>query len=201
MIKVIIFDFSGVCSSNEEPPFIREFAIKYDLDIEAFEEAYHELMVEAEQDEITGEDMWQRLCEKFNIEIDIDKTIAEMISWKEYDQDMLKFVGSLKSKYKTALFSNYNKKYWDLIKEKIDLSLYFDLVLVSYQVKARKTNPEGFRVILEEFAVKSEEVVFIDDSQKNLLEPEQLGIHTILFKDKEQLIEDLKTIGIEVAKK
>lgn len=198
MIKLILFDFSGVCSLEEETPYVRDFAENHELDPDEFEKAYFELIERAETDEITAQQAWEELCKKYKLKIDIEKTIREIIDLKEYYGDMLDFARSLRSKYKTAAFSNYNRAYWELIEKEIDLSPYFDLVLVAYQVKARKTSPEGFKQILKHFNVKPEEVVFTDDSQRNLPVPKSLGIHTIHFQDKKQFIKELKQLGVEV---
>ncbi len=44
IIKLIIFDFSAVCFSEEEPPFIKQFAKKKKIDFEKFSNAYYKLI-------------------------------------------------------------------------------------------------------------------------------------------------------------
>ena len=199
MIKAIIFDFSGVCSTLEEPPFVDKFAQEHNLSKEEFMEDYLDLVYKSERDEITGEQIWEQLSDKYHFEVDIDQTIIDMIKSKEYFQDMLDFAGSLRKKgYKTAVFTNYNKIYADLMRKNIDLVPYFDEFLVSYEVKARKTEPDGFNVLLERLNVKPEETVFTDDSKSNLKAPASLGIHAIHFQSKEQLIEELKKLNVQL---
>ena len=36
----------------------------------------------------------------------------------------------------------------------------------------------------------------MDDTEKNLPMAREFGIHTILFKDKEQAVEELKMLGV-----
>ena len=50
-------------------------------------------------------------------------------------------------------------------------------------------------VKLEEI-LKPEEIIFIDDGEKNLKAPAELGIKTIHFKEVNQLIDDLKQLGV-----
>ncbi len=45
---------------------------------------------------------------------------------------------------------------------------------------------------------KPEECVFLDDSEKNILQPKEMGMATIHYKNKEQLIEEFRKLGIEV---
>lgn len=86
-----------------------------------------------------------------------------------------------------------------MIIKKIDLSQYFDIILVSYMVKARKTEKEGFEYLIKKIGAKPKEIVFLDDSEKNLLAAAKLGINTILFKNKEQLIRELKKLEVDVS--
>ena len=196
MIKALIFDFSGVCSSNEEPDFVRRFAQQHHLPIEEFEQAYINLIHQAERDEMTGMQVWEKLSKKYRLKINIPKTIKDMMDQKEYYQDMLSFTQSLRKKYNIGVFSNYNQYYWELIVKKINLHPYFDSILVSYQVQARKDAAPGFHWFLKQFSTKPEETVVIDDSEKNLAIPKQLGFHAILFRNKEQLIKEKKRLGI-----
>lgn len=199
MIKAIIFDLSGVCSYEEEIPHLMEFAKKNNLDEEDVLHAYNELVLEAERDKISGVRIWEELEERFSIKINIEKEIKEMISKKKFYTDMLDFARSFRQRYKVATYSNYNKVYWDLIIKKIDLSQYFDIILVSYMVKARKTEKEGFEYLIKKIGAKPKEIVFLDDSEKNLLAAAKLGINTILFKNKEQLIRELKKLEVDVS--
>ena len=61
MIKLIIIDLSDVCFSCEEEPFLRKFAAEHNLDYEELDDFYQELLLKSEADEITGEELWQRL--------------------------------------------------------------------------------------------------------------------------------------------
>ena len=196
MIQALIFDFSGVCSSNEEPDFVRRFAQQHHLPVGEFEQAYIHLIHQAERDEMTGIQVWEKLSRRYSVKIDIQKTIQDMIDQKEYYFDMLSFAQSLRKKYNIGVFSNYNQYYWELIVKKINLHPYFDSILVSYQVQARKDAAPGFHWFLKQFSTKPEETLVIDDSEKNLAIPKQLGFQTILFRNKEQLMKEMKQSGI-----
>ena len=197
-IKLIIFDFSGVCFNEEEPPFLIDFAKKYKLPFKEFESIYLDLLKKAEMDQISGEEVWIPILKKYNLKLDIDEIINEMIDRKVMYQEVMDLTKSLRRKYKTSYFTNYNQKYWEIIAPQFDLKPYFDWGIVSYQVKSRKPAIKGFKVILEHFKVKPEEAIFLDDKESNLIEPAKLGLNTILFKNKKQFINELKKLGVEV---
>lgn len=196
MIKLIIFDFSNVCFTLEEPPFLEEFAQKHKLPFQEFEALYLKLLHQAEVDQLSGKKLWKKILVKYKLKEDVDSIIKEMMDAKEAHQDILNLAKELRKKYKTAYFTNYNQDYWVKIEQKFDLTPYFDWGIVSYQVKTRKPAVEGFKIILNHFKVKPEEAVFIDDQEKNVVEAEKLWIRTILFRDKNQLLQELNRVGI-----
>ncbi len=199
MIKLIIFDFSNVCFSLEEPPFLQKFSQEHTLNYEEFETAYMGLVKKAEVGEETGINMWKILLEKYHLSGNPQKIIQEMMDAKEAYWDVLELAKKLRLKgCKTSFFTNYNEDYWKLIENRFDLKLYFDFGIVSFQVKSRKPDAEGFNIILRHFNVKPQEAVFTDDSPNNLVEPRKLGIHVIQFKNLKQLIQELKKLCIEI---
>ena len=57
------------------------------------------------------------------------------------------------------------------------------MISVSAAFGSGKTNAHIFTETLSALGVHPEESVFIDNTAKNLIIPEQLGMHTILFDD------------------
>src|SRR3989344_3998328 len=49
-----------------------------------------------------------------------------------------------------------------------------------------------------EIGKKGEECIFIDDKEKNLIAPAKIGIHTLLFKGPEQLLIDIRKLGVKI---
>jgi HAD superfamily hydrolase (TIGR01509 family) len=59
-----------------------------------------------------------------------------------------------------------------------------------------KPEKEIYIYTLEKNSLKPEDVVFIDDSQKNVDGGKKVGIDSILFQNTDQLRQDLKKFGI-----
>ena len=57
---------------------------------------------------------------------------------------------------------------------------YLDELYVSYQMKTLKPSLKFFEYILEKEGINGNEVLFIDDSPRNVEAANKLGIHTIL---------------------
>lgn len=198
MIKLIIFDQSGVCYNEEEKPFLELFAEREGIPFEKLYGLHSELVKRAEVEEISGKEIWKRILTRYHLKLNIPKIISEMISLKRANAEVLGFVQKLRKKYQVAYLTNYNRDYWEEVKKKFDPSPYFDYGIVSYQIKARKPAPEGFLTIMKHFQVKPEETIFIDDAEKNLVAAKELNIKTILFKNLSQLKEELERLGIQI---
>lgn len=183
-IKLIIFDLSGVCFSNEEPPFVRDFALKHKLPVERFEARYDELIKEAEKGKMGGYELWDVILKEFGASGNPHELVKEMIDQKEAYLDNLEIATKLKRDYETVYFTNYNEDYWELIRKKFDFGRWFSWGLVSYEVGARKPAKEGFQYIMKKAGRAPQETVFIDDSPGNLVEAAALGIHTLRFVDR-----------------
>ena len=82
--------------------------------------------------------------------------------------------------------------------ETFHLRDHFQVFFSSCYVHARKPEELIFRVALAVTQRPATECVFIDDRAMNLESPRRLGMHTIHFRNAEQLRSELKSFGIEV---
>ena len=69
------------------------------------------------------------------------------------------------------------------------LNKYFDVVAVSACLHSGKDNRRIFDYVLKSLNVSANECVFIDNSEKNLEIPRQMGMSTILFNDENRNFE------------
>ncbi|HSU28893.1 MAG TPA: HAD family phosphatase [Chitinophagaceae bacterium] len=72
----------------------------------------------------------------------------------------------------------------------------FDGIVVSGEEKMKKPDPEIFQLLLKRFRLDANDVVFIDDSLRNIHAAEELRIRSIHFKNPEELKKDLEEIGL-----
>ena len=59
------------------------------------------------------------------------------------------------------------------------------------------TDEELIEMALKKLALKPDECVMIDDNEKNLSTPSQMGFKTILYKSNTRLIKELKALGVK----
>jgi len=120
----------------------------------------------------------------------------------EPNEGMLKLAESLKLKYKVGIITNQSGRRMDLIKKDMNLGAVFDPVLVSAEIMASKNDGSTriFDIALEVVGAKPNEVVFIDNQEKNLVVPERMGINTYLHdtekNDIAKLCTELDRLGV-----
>jgi len=74
----------------------------------------------------------------------------------------------------------------------------FDITLVSCDIGLRKPNPKFYKIALKKLKLKPNEVVFIDNQTWNTQPAEKLRMKTILFKNNEQTLEELRNLGVKI---
>ena len=94
-----------------------------------------------------------------------------------------KYVGQ----YEFVLLSNDVSEWSAYIMEFHGLDKYFTHKIVSGDVKCRKPEKKIYEIALERIGKKPEECLFIDNSAKNLLVAQEMGIKPIMYdRDKEE---------------
>ncbi len=118
---------------------------------------------------------------------------------KKYIQEMphmkqiLKVLGE---KYPLYVLSDHSPDWWSYAKKKFHFQAYFKGYVLSFEHGALKDKPKLFLKAIQMTKEKPEEILFIDNSEKNLLIAKNLGIQTILFTNHKKLIKELKKRNI-----
>jgi epoxide hydrolase-like predicted phosphatase len=110
------------------------------------------------------------------------------------DAGLINFIRSSRPKLKTAICSNFSTALRSLLEKKWKILDAFDVVVISSEVKLLKPDPRIYQLTLKRLHVKPEEAIFIDDTEKNVLGSQALGMHAILFKDSQETIRQIQKI-------
>ncbi len=98
--------------------------------------------------------------------------------------------------YGVYYLSNYSKKAYDDCASSLSFMPYMDGGLVSFRVGLTKPDRNMFRLFLKEYGLKAEECLFIDDTPENVDAAKALGFAGTMFRSYDQLLADLKGMGI-----
>jgi len=110
------------------------------------------------------------------------------------DDELVRFIRSLKQHYKTGLLSNAWMGTREMLKDKYGCLDIFDLAVFSYEVGLAKPDAEIYRYILERLDVVPERTIFVDDFEPNIAAARELGIIGIHFKGRNQVIQEINQI-------
>jgi FMN phosphatase YigB (HAD superfamily) len=196
MIKLIIFDLTGVCFSDEEELFLKLFAKKYKINHQELCTLYYNLIKDAELGKVSGASVWQNIFKKYNISGDPMVVMKDMTNMKEAFLDTLELVKKLRKNYMTAYYANYCNECWNILMSRFDLSEYFDFGIASCNARARKPSFRGLAMIMEYCRVRSEETIFVDNNMYNAADALKIDLRTIYVSDRNKLQEMLEAEGI-----
>ena len=192
-MKAILFDFDGVLTVDKygSDSILRYLAENTDVPIDVLKKEYYKINKGLLYGQYTHKDIWNEYCKNIGADIDFQILIDSFIN-TPLDQDMLSVVKQLKEKYLIGIITDNKVDRIHAILENRGLTDLFDVVTVSAQCKCGKNDRKIFDVTLEALDVEARECVFIDNSEKNLVVPHEIGIHTILFDDERRDLNEFK---------
>jgi len=124
----------------------------------------------------------------------IFQNVHGIVTKREY---AVPWIRSLKKAgYRCYYLSNFSNKVRRDCADALDFLGYMDGGILSYQDKVIKPQREIYQLLLDRYGLRAEESVFLDDTEKNLPTARELGIHTILFQDREQAVRELEELGV-----
>ncbi len=202
MIKNIVFDMGQVLVDFD----IRAFADRYDIS-----EEDKELLLDVV---FIGNANWSLNDWGYITEQDVAERakpllpgrlhkIAEELATRWWDpiipvEGMEDVVRRLKENgYGIYLLSNAgytHRDYWGSVPG----SQYFDGIVVSAYERLVKPQPEIYTRLLARFGLKGEECLFVDDRELNLAGAEIAGMHSMIFKGREDFLMRLEKAGIKI---
>jgi putative hydrolase of the HAD superfamily len=195
MIKGIIFDWFGVCTTENWGDCVqRELAKKLNMSEEKIKKEYKSLLQDFMKTKLSKEEFF----EKFISALDSSKNSNEFFYLLEIIPDLntelLEFIKNLKKQYKIYLLSNNVSELFEQYEKKINFNDYFDLMFLSHELKISKTQDEIWDVLLSKVNCRPEELLFIDNKESYLEFARKRGIKTILFKNNEQVKKEINKL-------
>lgn len=98
--------------------------------------------------------------------------------------------------YRCYYLSNFSHKAHTECADALDFLEYMDGGILSYRDKVIKPDTAIYELLLDRYGLKAGECVFLDDTEKNLVTAGEMGIHTILFQNREQAVKELAALGV-----
>ena len=182
-IKAILFDFDGVLTMNAtgSASICNYVSAQAKIPLETFESAYRECNDDLLYGKIKHSDIWEDLCRSLNSNIDI-KLLYDSFINTPLDKTMLTYAERLKRQgYKIGMITDNKADRINTIIKHFKLSPLFDTVCVSAIAGSGKDGVLIFEKALNGLRLSANECVFIDNHEKNLIIPKQMGMEAIYF--------------------
>ena len=149
----------------------------------------------AQLGEITAKEQWAYVANKLGVPAeDIPQMQDEFFGGDKLDAELVTFIRELKHSRYTALLSNAIDNLRWYLEEEWNITDAFHHIIISAEVGVMKPEPEIYQLALEHVGVEAEEAVFIDDMPQNVRGAQDVGMHAIQFKSREQCLAELEVL-------
>ena len=195
MIRNIIFDIGGVLLDYNPKTYLDKLDIKESRRKKLNDVIFHDqrwkdcLNGFISNSELIEQLVRENLEYKNEIELILSKdSLKYMLPPK---QEVIEYYKSLKRKgYKIFLCSNITKDTYNYIKDNFEIIQIADGGLFSCFENISKPNPEIYYRLIEKYNLEIEKSILIDDTKRNVISANDIGLRGILFNN----IEDIKKI-------
>lgn len=200
MIKAIYWDFDGVLTTDATgtTTIINYMKSRRDMDSASFEKAYRKHNSNLLYGKTTHEDVWPLICGELGRSFDFDILIQSFLS-TPMDERILNLAEQFKQEgYFIGIITDNKKDRIDRIFTNSEYHSIFDRIVVSSEIGSGKQERDIFEAAVSGTGFHFHECIFVDNSRKNLIVPQQLGMHTIFFdhvkRNHESLDNEIKEI-------
>lgn len=193
MIRNIIFDIGGVLFDYNPKTYLDKLDIKESRRKKLNDVIFHDqrwkdcLNGFISNSELIEQLVRENLEYKNEIELILSKdSLKYMLPPK---QEVIEYYKSLKRKgYKIFLCSNITKDTYNYIKDNFEIIQIADGGVFSCFENISKPNPEIYYRLIEKYNLEIEKSILIDDTKRNVMSANDIGLRGILFNN----IEDIK---------
>ncbi len=195
-LRAVFFDLGGVIVRTEYQAPRERLAERLNMTYEDISKVVFEAETarKASIGEVSVEEHWLAVTRKLRIPAsEVESIRMEFFAGDVIDRDLLDFIRSLRTRYKTGIISNAWGDLRDyIVKNQFDDA--FDTIVISAEVGMMKPQPEVYQLALKQAQVEADEAAFIDDMPKNIEAANALGMHGIVFHDPAQARENLRAL-------
>jgi putative hydrolase of the HAD superfamily len=195
-IKALIWDLEGVLLISRDGKVETTIAKNLGVTEEAIGDFFHnDFNDRLDLGEFNMTFFWLRLLDQLGLPHERIDEINDFFYRDLFiDQDMLAKIRAFRSRYKTALLSNYSEVLRPMLETRWRVDGAFDEIIISNEVGLIKPDPRIFDLTLSRLGVDKEEALLIDDREVNIRGARQYGLPCIFFQSKDEALEELDQI-------
>ena len=187
VMKLIISDFFGVVIDEDGPSYFKNY----------LNEPNHEIADKFFTHGDSGEMNMDEVIHMIATHYSVDETFLHNYIYnhpsfhKEYAEELRK---KKKEGFKVVLLSNAPEGIVEYFIKKFHAEDLFEKLYISYATKKLKPHADAFQMVLNDYHVKPEEAVFIDDNKKNVDAASRLGLNIIQYQEEKDVVTQVEAL-------
>jgi len=197
MIKVIIFDFGRVISSQKPRSLFRA----YENDLGLAPDTINQIMFDSSQWQAamlgrqSAKEFWYTIGPELGLKsrVEIDEFRRRYHADESINTEVLDLIHQLHGRYKLAVLSN-NPPGLDRWLADWGILDLFDVLVCSGDEGLIKPDPAIYHLTLKQLGASSHEAVFIDDTAGHVETAQRLGMHGLVFTNASELRRELNNL-------
>ncbi|BBB48290.1 HAD family hydrolase [Pelolinea submarina] len=194
-IKAVIFDMGGVILRTVDPAPREGLAKRLGVPRMELEMAIFTgpTSLQSEIGELSDIEHWETIAALYHQPIESwPQLYNEFFGGDEVDMELVTYLRGLKGKFKIGLLSNaWVNGRQNLVKLYGDFLDVFDVSVFSSEIGLRKPDERAFQAVLDKLGVEAQEAIFVDDVPHNTAGAAEMGIHAVLFTDRDNAIKEI----------
>jgi len=199
MIKAIIFDLGGVCFEVDWLKINDEMIKKFNINT-LVKSAGNERVAQYYKDALGGRGHIKNMFKELNKD---NYDLEEIVKFykkiykkhKKHNKKIYALIKRLKEKFIVVCLTDTNSIHLEAHREQGTIK-DFHKVFASFQIGYTKKDINSFKIIIKKLKIKPEEILFIDDNDKNIKTAKILGIKTIRYRNYGALVKELKILKL-----
>lgn len=193
MIRLVVLDAYGITILGGYPDTCKFLAKKYNRNWkEIYGIFYKKYFNMAAEKKITQGQAWEKSLKECGIPLSVKEVKKIHYSLMRLNMDVVRFAKKLDCNV-VLLSKNTRSQFHDNC-EMFKLKKHFRYAINTWELGLKKASKETCEYMLERFNVRPSEIIWTDDQQENLIEPERLGIKTVHYKNFKQFKNDLEML-------
>jgi epoxide hydrolase-like predicted phosphatase len=115
--------------------------------------------------------------------------------WKIYlgdpNPELVAYFSALRPRYRTALLSNSFDGAREREQDRYHFAERVDCIIYSHEVGLAKPDPRIYALTSQRLGVQPQEIVFLDDAERNVAAAAAYGFHAIVYQNNAQAIAEI----------
>ena len=188
MIKIILFDFTGVIVTGGHKKLCRQLSEKYNFPADKiYDVMYTKYFNLFATNKISEPEAYEGPKKEFGFTETWQELAEMLLRTHVINQPMVDYIAELRRKFRVVLLTKNIVRYLDWERKEFGLDAMFDDIINTSEINLPKASKETLNYLLNRYHVKPEEILYIDDQEDNLHDAREMGMNVVLYQNFDQV--------------